>query len=69
MLFLKDKDSVIYDWYQKATFSGRFLNFYSQYPISKKIDIMLGLVDRVLLLLHPFFHLNQNFMKKILIKS
>ena len=38
------------DWYRKPTFSGRFLNFYSNHPIAQKRGTIFSLVDRTILL-------------------
>ena len=34
------RDNVLteFNWYHKPTFSGRYLNFWSQHPVSQKID-------------------------------
>ncbi|KYN09092.1 hypothetical protein ALC57_18803 [Trachymyrmex cornetzi] len=45
-----------FDWFQKPTYSGRILNFWSQHPISQKMGVIYGLVDKALLLSHPDFH-------------
>jgi len=37
------------------TFSGRFLNFLSQHPITHKRGVILNLIDKVLNLSHPDF--------------
>jgi len=54
----------------KTHFFGRFLNFYSQHPISQKKGTILSLVDRMFLLSHPEFHeKNLTFIIKILIDN
>jgi len=60
LTLLKEKGSLISNWYQKPTFSGRFLNFYSHHPFAHKKGIILSLIDRVIHLSHPKFH-KQNF--------
>ncbi|KYM95054.1 hypothetical protein ALC62_14310, partial [Cyphomyrmex costatus] len=63
-------NSLIFDWYQKPTFSGRFLNFMSQHPVSQKIGIIYGLVDRTFHLSHPNFQeKNLKFIVKILLEN
>lgn len=47
---------IITDTYHKPTFSGRYLNFYSNHSISQKIDTIIGMVDRAILFSHPSFH-------------
>ena len=49
-------NNLIMDWYHKPTFSGRFLNFHSQHPLSHKIGVIYGLVDRYFFISHPQFH-------------
>ena len=51
---------IIFDWYHKSTFSGRYLNFLSQHPLCQKCDTVIGLIDRVFYLSHPTFH-SKNF--------
>ncbi|KYN38470.1 hypothetical protein ALC56_07147, partial [Trachymyrmex septentrionalis] len=45
-----------FDWYRKPTFSGRFLNFYSNHPLTQKKDTIFSLVDRAFLLSDGMFH-------------
>jgi len=47
---------IVIDWFQKNTFSGRFLSFISKHPMCHKISTIYNLVDRALLLSHPIFH-------------
>nr|CAI5820872.1 unnamed protein product [Callosobruchus analis] len=35
-------------WYTKHTWSGRYLNYYSQHPIAQKKSIVTGLADRAI---------------------
>ncbi|KYN01716.1 hypothetical protein ALC62_07490 [Cyphomyrmex costatus] len=68
-IIIKD-NNLFFDWYQKPTFSGRFLNFYSNHPLSQKKSIIIGLVDRALILSHPIFHSNNLiFIIRILIEN
>ncbi|XP_018364720.1 PREDICTED: uncharacterized protein LOC108762281 [Trachymyrmex cornetzi] len=46
-------DGLIFDWYRKPTFSGRFLNYWSQHPISQKKGTILSLIDKVFFLSYP----------------
>ncbi|KYN30131.1 hypothetical protein ALC57_00414, partial [Trachymyrmex cornetzi] len=46
-------DGLIFDWYRKPTFSGRFLNYWSQHPISQKKGTILSLIDKVFFVSHP----------------
>ena len=47
---------IIFDWFHKATFSGRYLNFLSQHPLCQKRGTVIGLIDRIFNLSHPTFH-------------
>ena len=50
----------------QPTFSGRYLNFWSQHLVSQKIGTIAGLVDRVVLLSNLKFYLdNLCFIIKI----
>lgn len=51
-----ENNVLIFDWFHKSTFSGRYLNYYSQHPICQKKGTIIGLVDRVFSLSHPRFH-------------
>lgn len=59
---------IKFDWYRKPTFSGRFLNFFSQHPLSYKKGVIIGLIDRVF----KFFLLDNgyplNFIFNIVLK-
>ncbi|KYN27931.1 hypothetical protein ALC57_02677, partial [Trachymyrmex cornetzi] len=50
---------LIFDWYRKPTFSGRFLNYMSNHPVSQKRGMIFSLVDRAFLLSDVCFH-NKN---------
>jgi len=57
-----DKNKIIFDKYQKPTFSDRFLNFYSHLLCHKRGVIYA--VDRIVLLSHPKFQ-QKNFIDAI----
>jgi len=57
---IKSEGYLIFDWFQKPTFSGRFLNYNSQHPFIHKKGTILSLIDRVITLSHPKFH-KKNF--------
>ena len=60
----------IFDWHRKATFSGRYLNYYSQHPIAHKIGVVRGLVDKVLNISDPlFYQKNIELIIKILLEN
>ncbi|KYN30074.1 hypothetical protein ALC57_00467 [Trachymyrmex cornetzi] len=51
-----DENRIIFDKYHKPTFSARFLNFYSHHPYCHKRSVIIGAVDKIVLLSHPRFH-------------
>jgi len=52
---IKNKNQLEFNCYHKPTFSGRYLNYLSQHPISQKKGTIIGMVDRALFLSHPRF--------------
>jgi len=65
---IRDNELIEFNWYHKPTFSGRY--FWSQYPISQKINTIAGLVNRVILFSNPKFHLdNLCFIIKVLLEN
>ncbi|KYN30038.1 hypothetical protein ALC57_00481 [Trachymyrmex cornetzi] len=67
---IRDNELIEFDWYHKPTFSGRYLNFWSQHAVSQKIGTIAGLVDRVILLSNPKFHFdNLCFVIKVLLEN
>jgi len=57
---IRQGNTLIFDWFRKPTFSGRFLNYYSHHPFTQKRGTMYSLIDRVIRLSHPLFH-KENF--------
>ena len=49
-------NKIKFDWFHKPTFSGRYLNFLSQHPLSQKRGVIMGMVDKAFFLSHPEFH-------------
>jgi len=49
-------NTIVTDWFHKSTFSGRYLSFFSNHPISHKIGTIYGLVDHAINLSHPSFY-------------
>jgi len=69
LTIIKRDGQLIFNWYHKPTFSGRFLNFHSPYkhPFIRKKGTMISLIDRIILLSHPEFHKNNfDFIIKVL---
>ena len=48
--------SIIFDMYKKPTNSGRYLNYFSNHPLAHKKGVIIGQLDRILMLSHPKFH-------------
>jgi len=57
-------NTLVFNWYHKSTFSGRYLNYSSHHPFKQKIGVVYGIVDRAILLSHPSFH-KENLIKAI----
>jgi len=53
---INNNNFIEFNWYHKPTFSGRYLNFLSQHPLSQKRGTVMGTVDRSFFLSHPRFH-------------
>jgi len=49
-------DKLIINEFHKETFLGKYLSYYSCYPLFHKIGTIYGLVDRAVLLSHLIFH-------------
>ena len=77
---IKNEDnSIKTNWFRKNTYSGRFLNYFSNHPLQHKIGIIKNLVDSAILFADKSFHnenldiiknyleLN-NYLKNIIIK-
>jgi len=65
-----DNNFLIFDWFHKPTFSGRYLNFNSQHPLCQKKGTIIGLVDRAFSLSHPRFHnKNLDFVIRVLLDN
>jgi len=60
---IKNDNNLEFDFYTKPTFSGRFLSYMSQHPMSQKRGVIMSAIDRVFLLSHPKYHeKNFNFL-------
>ncbi|KYQ46783.1 hypothetical protein ALC60_14208 [Trachymyrmex zeteki] len=55
-LIIIENQKIVFDGYHKTTFSGRFLNFHSHHPLCHKKGVIIGMVDKIILLSHPRFH-------------
>jgi len=67
---IKNNNKLEFNWYHKPTFSGRYLNYFSQHPLSQKRGTIMGMVDRAILLSDPKFQQdNLNFVIKVLLNN
>jgi len=48
--------TLITNWYRKPTFSGRYINFFSNHPYQYKLNTITNLVDQAILLSDKRFH-------------
>lgn len=55
-----EDNRIIFDWFHKSTYSGRYLNYHSKHHITQKRAVAFTLIDRAFLLSHPTFH-QKNF--------
>ena len=42
-----------FDWYTKPTFTGRYINFYSNHPLKQKINTLAAMCKRIKRISHP----------------
>jgi len=67
---IKNKNYLEFNWYHKPTFSGRYLNYLSQHPVSQKRGTIIGMTERALLLSHSRFQRdNLIFIIKVLLNN
>jgi len=63
-------NKILFDWFHKPTFLGRYLNYLFQHLLSQKVGTITGLVDRAFLLSHPEFHQkNLDFVVRVLLEN
>ena len=53
---IRYNNTIITDWFNKPTSSGRLINFRSNHPKQQKISIVYNLVDRAISLSNKQFH-------------
>ncbi|XP_044751677.1 uncharacterized protein LOC123311673 [Coccinella septempunctata] len=53
MVMRTPENRIILDWYRKPTSSGRYLNYFSNHSHRQKVNMILGLKDRILRVTHP----------------
>jgi len=64
IITIMNNNRFIFDWHQKLSASGRFLNFHSHHPIAHKKSIVMNFTDKIFFLSHPLFH--QKNLKNII---
>ena len=50
---IREGSTIILDWYQKPTSSGRYINFHSYHSFKMKTNVIMGLKKRILDICHP----------------
>ena len=53
---IRNNHSVITNWYQKPTFTGRILHYKSNHPKHQKISMIYNLIDKSVILADKKFH-------------
>lgn len=67
---LLEDNGFVFDLFFKPTFSGRYLHFLSNNPITHKRGVICGLVDKIIRLSHPRFQQkNFEYIIKILLQN
>lgn len=68
VLVIHDPNGTLqFDWYTKPTSSGRLLNFFSNHPLSQKLNVVDNLIKRIFNSSSPQFHTkNSQIIKNIL---
>jgi len=70
LTLIKKDDYLIFNWFHKPTFSGRFLNYNSQHSFTHKKSTIISLINKVIMLSHPEFQRsNFDFIIKILMDN
>jgi len=66
----EDGGKLITNWFRKPTFSGRYINFYSNHPFQYKMNTITNLVDHAILLFDKRFHAtNLEIVESILMNN
>lgn len=64
----QENGTIIVDWYQKPTNSGRYIHFLSNHPIKQKINLIIGLKNRIINICHPTLKRNNLLKLKSILK-
>ncbi|XP_071578172.1 uncharacterized protein [Temnothorax nylanderi] len=70
VLIIRNGNRLLTNWHRKPTFSGRYVNYFSNHPLRYKNNTIISLVDRAILLSDKQFH-NSNIrtVRDILINN
>lgn len=69
-LVVRDSNTLVLDWYKKATSSGRCINYLSYHHIKMKINFILEFKRRIKSICHAsFYQKNLTIFKDILIDN
>ncbi|XP_011882019.1 PREDICTED: uncharacterized protein LOC105569853 [Vollenhovia emeryi] len=64
---IRRNNTLVTNWFRKATFSGRYINYFSNHPHKYMTNIINNLTDRAVLLSDDSFHdANLKLVKEIL---
>ena len=61
--------TIVVDWYQKPTNSGRYIHFHSNHPTKQKINLVLGLKNRIVKICHPTLRMANLIKLKSILKT
>lgn len=62
--------TLLFDWYAKPTSSGRLLNFFSNHPLSQKLNVMDNLINRIFSISSQQYHFkNKQVIRDILVSN
>lgn len=54
-MVIKKDNKLITNWFRKPTWSGRYINYYSNHPLKYKINTIYNLIDHAILLSDDIF--------------
>jgi len=67
---IREGRELLTNWYRKPTYSGRYINYFSNHPKQYKLNTITNLVDQAIMLSSERFHAtNIEIIKSILINN
>ena len=70
VFIIREGKKIKSNWYQKPTYSGGLLNFFSHHPLNYQTNVINNLVDRGIILAHiTFYNENIQRIKNILLNN